>query len=173
MKKLLFSVLAIGAFTVGNAQEMAFGVKAGVNFSNFSVDEGSTDGRTGFYVGALVDLPISETFHVQPEVLFSQEGADDASLSYIRIPIMAKYYVMEGLSLLAGPSIAFKVAAENDFMDEATKSMDIGVGIGAAYEFPMGLFVDARYNLGVSNISEFDGGDIKNTNFQIGIGYRF
>lgn len=172
MKQLLFSVLAVCMFTVGQAQEITFGMKAGVNFSNFTVNEGSFDGRTGFYVGALVDWSFSETFHLQPEVLFSQEGASDASLSYIRIPIMAKYYIMEGLSLLTGPSIAFKIAAEDDFVDEITKSMDIGFGIGAAYEMPMGLFFDARYNIGVANISEL-GGDIKNSNFQIGVGYRF
>lgn len=175
MKKLILTVAAVFAFGAANAQDSEgakFGVKAGVNFSNFTGDVES-DGGTGFYVGGLVDLAISEAFHIQPEVLYSIEGAKDASLSFIRIPVMAKYYVMEGFNLQAGPQIAFKVAAEDDFTDEATKSMDFGIGIGAGYEMPMGLMFDIRYNLGLADISEVDGAEIKTTCFQVGLGYRF
>ena len=175
MKKIILTVAAVFAFGFANAQDgdgAKFGIKAGLNMSNFTGDVES-DGATSFYVGGLVDLAISENFHIQPELLYSMEGADEASISYLRIPVMAKYYVMEGLNLQAGPSLAFKVAAEDDFVDEATKSMDLGLGIGAAYELPMGLFFDLRYNLGLMDISEVDGAEIKNTNFQIGLGYRF
>ncbi|MCW4467440.1 porin family protein [Flavobacterium sp. MFBS3-15] len=175
MKKILLSAVAVMAFGVAaqaQSEEMKFGVKAGANFSNFTGDF-DADGATSFYVGGLVDLPVSGNFHVQPEVLYSMEGADKASLSYVRVPIMAKYYVMEGLSLQAGPEVAFKVAAEDDAMDEMTKSIDFGIGAGAAYELPMGLMFDVRYNLGMSNISDVDGVDMKNTGIQLGLGYRF
>ncbi len=175
MKKIILTVAAVFAFGFANAQDgdgAKFGIKAGLNMSNFTGDVES-DAATSFYVGGLVDLAISENFHIQPEVLYSMEGADNASLSYLRIPVMAKYYVMEGFNLQAGPSLAFKVAAEDDFTDEATKSMDLGLGIGAAYELPMGLFFDLRYNLGLMDISEVDGAEIKNTNLQLGLGYRF
>lgn len=175
MKKILLSAVAVMAFGVAaqaQSEEMKFGVKAGANFTNFGGDA-ETDGATSFYVGGLVDLPVSGNFHVQPEVLYSVEGADEQSLSYVRVPIMAKYYVMEGLSLQAGPEVAFKVGAEDDFTDEATKSIDFGIGAGAAYELPMGLFFDIRYNLGMSNISESDAVDITNTGFQVGLGWRF
>jgi opacity protein-like surface antigen len=176
MKKILLSAVAVMAFGVAaqaQSEEMKFGVKAGLNLTNFTGDFDEADGATSFYVGGLVDLPVSGNFHVQPELLYSMEGADKASLSYLRVPIMAKYYVMEGLSLQAGPEVAFKVAAENDLMDEATKSIDFGIGAGVAYELPMGLFFDARYNLGLSNISESDQVDFKNTGIQIGLGWRF
>jgi len=178
MKKLILTVAAVFACGFANAQSegVKFGLKAGLNLTNFTGDVES-DGATSFYVGGLVDLAVSENFHVQPELLYSMEGADDASVSYLRIPIMAKYYIMEGLNLQAGPEIAFKVAAEDDFTDEVIKSMDFGLGIGAAYEMPMGLMFDVRYNLGLSNIAESDvvGDDveIKNTGIQLGIGYRF
>ncbi|MCO6148474.1 porin family protein [Flavobacterium sp. NRK1] len=175
MKKILLSAAAVIAFSFAaqaQSEEIKFGVKAGANFTNFGGDA-DTDGKTGFYVGALADLPISGNFHIQPEVQYSNEGADDDNnIDYIRIPIMAKYYVMEGLSLQAGPEVAFKIAAD-DFVDEATKSIDFGLGGGVGYELPMGLFFDARYNVGLSNISDVDGFDLKNTGFQIGAGYRF
>ncbi len=172
MKKLILSLLAIAAFGTANAQDMKFGVKAGANFSNFTGDADEGDGRTGFYIGGLVDFAVSEKFHVQPEVLYSMEGAKDAELDFIRIPIMAKYYVMEGLNLQAGPMIAFKIGGE-EVTDEITKSLDYGLGFGAAYELPIGVFFDLRYNLGLANISDLDIIDAGTTAFQVGLGYRF
>jgi hypothetical protein len=184
MKKLIFSALALCAFGFANAQDMKFGVKGGVQFTNFTGD-GEWDGKTGFYVGGLVDFTISESFHVQPELLYSMEGAEvdmgefgtfDYGISYLRIPIMAKYYIMEGLNLQAGPEIAFKIGTAEDAVDDAVKSMDFGLGIGAGYELENGLMFDARYNLGLSNIAE-DGDEadveVKNTGIMLGLGYRF
>lgn len=171
MKKLILSFFAVIAFGTLNAQDMKFGVKAGANFSNLTGDV-DADGRTGFYFGGLVDFAISEKFHVQPEVLYSMEGAKDAELDFVRIPIMAKYYVMDGLNLQAGPLLGFKVGGE-EFTDEATKSIDFGLGLGGAYEMSMGVFVDLRYNIGLSNISDVDGFDAGTSAFQVGLGYRF
>ena len=171
MKKIILSILAVAAFGTANAQDIKFGVKAGANFSNFTGDADS-DGKTGFYVGGLADFAISEKFHVQPELLYSMEGAKDAEMDFLRIPIMAKYYVMDGLNLQAGPVLGFKINAEEG-LDEATKSLDYGLGFGAAYELEKGLFFDVRYNLGLSNISDVDGFDIGTSAFQVGLGYRF
>lgn len=174
MKKLILSAVAVFAFGFASAQqseEMKFGVKGGLNFSNFTGDVES-DGKTGVYVGGLVDIPVSGAFHVQPELLFSSEGADDASLSFIRIPIMGKYYLIEEFSLQAGPNIGFKVGGD-DNADSITKSLDFGLGFGAAYELPVGVFFDLRYNAGLANIYDGDGAKVGTSSFQIGLGYRF
>lgn len=173
-----FSAQAQDAAKSSSSESMKFGVKGGVNFTNFTGDDAdNTDGKTGFYIGGLVDFSVSDKFHVQPEVLFSMEGADsdglDLGISYLRIPVMAKYYVAEGFNIQAGPQIAFKVATAEDVVDESSKSMDFGLGLGAGYEMSNGLMFDARYNLGLSNIADYDNGDLKNTGFQIGLGYRF
>ncbi len=175
MKKVILSAVAILAFGFANAQDsdsMSFGVKAGLNNSNFTGDADG-DAATSFYVGGFVDLAVSESFHVQPELLYSMEGADESSVSYLKVPIMGKYYVAESFNLQFGPYIGFKVAAENDFTDELVKSMDFGLGIGAAYELTNGLFFDTRYNLGLQNVSEVDGFDMKTTCIQVGLGYKF
>lgn len=163
--------MAFAAFGTANAQDIKFGVKAGANFSNFTGDA-DVDGRTGFYIGGLADFTVSEKFHVQPELLYSMEGGKDAELDFVRIPIMAKYYVMDGLNLQAGPMLGFKIGGE-DGLDEATKSLDYGLGFGAAYELPIGVFFDLRYNLGLANISDNDMFDLGTTAFQVGLGYRF
>ncbi len=189
MKKVFLSLLALTAFTASQAQAsdtVKFGVKAGVQFTNFAGDDAgfgeSWDPKTGFFIGGLVDLPVSGNFHVQPELMYSMEGATvgdtgagelDYGVSYLRIPIMAKYYIIQGLSLQAGPEIAFKVGTAEDYGDENIKSMDFGIGAGAGYELPMGLMFDIRYNLGLSNISESSDVDVNNTGLQLGVGYRF
>ena len=156
----------------GGSSDMKFGVKAGLNNSNYTGDADS-DAATSFYVGGLVDFAVSEKFHVQPELLYSVEGADEDSMTFLRLPIMAKYYVADGFSLQAGPEFAFKIAAENELTDEFSKSLDYGLGLGAGYELESGLFFDARYNLGLANISDVDGFDVGTSSIQVGLGYRF
>ncbi|WP_333599951.1 porin family protein [Flavobacterium sp.] len=181
MKKIILTIAVVMAATFANAQDkkggsssdMKFGVKAGYTNSTFTGDTPSgLKANGGFYIGGLVDFSVSETFHVQPELLYSIEGAKDNKLNYLRIPIMAKYYIMEGLNLQAGPELAFK-AGGDDIKDQA-KSLDYGLGIGAAYELESGLMFDARYNLGLANIDDSgSGGNVKNVSFNIGLGYRF
>lgn len=183
----MFSALALFAFGFANAQDsdMKFGVKGGVQFTNFTGD-GDWDGKTGFYIGGLVDFAVAENFHVQPELLFSMEGAEadmgvlgtaDYGITYLRVPVMAKYYVMEGLNIQAGPQFGFKIATAEDYGDDATKSFDFGLGIGLGYEMGSGFMIDARYNIGMSNIAEeVDGApemDVKNSGIMLGVGYRF
>lgn len=179
MKKIILTMAAVFAVSFANAQDkkggssdMKFGVKAGLNNSNYTGDADS-DAATSFYVGGLVDFAVSEKFHVQPELLYSVEGADEDSMTFLRLPIMAKYYVADGFSLQAGPEFAFKIAAENDLTDEFSKSLDYGLGLGAGYELESGLFFDARYNLGLANISDVDGFDVGTSSIQVGLGYRF
>src|SRR5690554_2937826 len=110
MKKLVLSALAVCALS-GSAfaqQEVKFGPKAGVNFANISGQD-NAEMKTGFHVGAVAEIKFNEKFSIQPEVLYSAQGAKyeyfvgnnklaDAtqSLDYINIPIMAKYYIVDG-----------------------------------------------------------------------------
>ena len=182
MKKIILTMAAVFAVSFANAQDkkggssdMKFGVKAGYLSSNFTGDADGGDARSSFYIGGLVDFAVSEKFHVQPELLYSMEGngEDEGNLDFIRIPVLAKYYVADSFSLQAGPEFAFKIAAENELTDEFTKSLDYGLGIGAGYELESGLFFDARYNLGLANISDVDGFDVGTSSIQVGLGYRF
>lgn len=184
MKKVVFAAFALFAFGAANAQsgEIKFGVKAGFSHSTLTGDSyyydngvlynDKYDGRIGGYIGGLVDLPVSGNFHIQPELLISSEGAERAGLTYLRIPVLAKYYVMENLAIQAGPTFGVRLHGQRNF-DEATKAGDVALSGGAAYEFPFGLFVDARFNAGLLNISDIPGRDFRTASFQVGAGYRF
>ncbi len=202
MKKTLLIIIA--AFTLSTqAQETLFGVKAGLNLASIGGDDaGDAKTRSSFHIGGLVEIPVSEKFSVQPELLYSSQGAKGSEellgegviveskikSDYINIPIMAKYYLIQGLSIEAGPQFGFLVSAKAEFelkgpgvletasMDvkELFNNFDLGVGLGTSYALDMGVFFGARYNLGLSNINK-DSGDTKNQNnvFQISAGYSF
>jgi opacity protein-like surface antigen len=180
MKKLIISLVAVVAFiSNAQAQGITFGVKAGANFSNLKINfdsEGaSPDGATSIFVGGLLDMGLTEKVHFQPEIQYSIEGAKDGDITYFNVPLMLKYYLIEGLNMQAGPQLGLVVDAEGG--TEGLKSSNFAFNFGAAYEVVRGFFVDARYNLGLSNIAEEDPdfGDftVKTKGFQLGVGYRF
>ena len=183
MKKIILTVAAVVmAATFANAQDkkesnaksdIVFGVKGGYANTNFGGDA-NTKAASNFYIGGLVDFHITEKFHVQPELLYSMEGSneDEFNLDFIRIPVMAKFFVGEGFNLQAGPELAF--VAGGGAIKDALKSMDFGLGFGAGYELSSGLMFDARYNLGLADLNDSGSSDkITTTSFQIGLGYRF
>lgn len=200
MKKIILSTMAVAAFSItAHAQtpDLKLGAKAGVNFANLSNSNG--DMKTAFHVGVLAEVFINEKFSVQPELLYSSQGTSlkeeflggsidvKTNLDYINIPIMAKYYLMDGLSVQAGPQVGFLVKAEGKSggetqdIKDSFQSVDFGINLGAGYELPMGVFFDARYNLGLSKVNkkieDEDFGiqpkDIKNGVIQISVGYKF
>ena len=191
MKKILLTAFAVAAFGVTQAQEMSFGAKAGLNIANLGADAETDGSLVGFHVGGVAEFPISENFSIQPELLYSMQGAKvvfvdefdvmeaDLKLSYINVPIMAKYYVMEGLSLEVGPQIGFLMSAKVDDEDvkDGYKSIDFGLNGGVGYKTEMGLFFQARYNAGLAAINEeFEGdGGAKVTNnvVSFSVGYTF
>ena len=191
MKKLLLcaAVAAFGLVSM-NAQEVKFGAKAGVNFATVTGDDtDGVDSRTSFHVGGVAEIMVSDKFSVQPELLYSSQGYSfndgfdiDIMLDYINIPVMAKFYVADNLSLEAGPQVGFLVSAkgkaqgETEDIKDFVKGMDFGLNIGLGYKMETGLNFGARYNLGLSNINDGEGSDeFKNQNgvFQISIGYMF
>ncbi|GAA4037513.1 MAG: hypothetical protein C0525_04035 [Flavobacterium sp.] len=186
MKKIILTMAAVFAVSFANAQDkkggssdMKFGVKAGYVNANYGSDANDGDPRSGFYLGGLVDFSVSEKFHVQPELLYTMEGngETDFDLNFVRIPVMAKYYVADGFNLQAGPQFGFVAGggAAKDYL----KSFDFGLGIGAGYELESGLFFDARYNLGFSDLNDFPAGSgfdtakITQNSLNVGLGYRF
>lgn len=201
MKKFIITAIAISAFGFINAQEVKFGAKAALNIATLTGDVEDPSSLIGFQVGGFAEIKISEKFAIQPELLYSTQGGKEKEsididgtdytatlsykLSYITIPVMAKYYVAKSFSLEIGPQIGFLTSAkgeieasgesvEVDIKDYVT-STDFGVNFGAGYDFSEKLSASLRYNLGLSNINddEEDDSNIKNSVFSIALGYKF
>ncbi len=187
MKKLLLSAAAVMAFSFATqAQEVKFGAKVGVNIADLGGDAETDGSLTGLHIGGVAEIKLTETFSVQPELVYSMQGAAvkdelggdaDLKLGYLNVPIMAKYYLMEGLSIEAGPQVGFLMSAkaEDDDVKDGYKSIDFALNGGVAYDLPMGVFFQARYSAGLSDINDFEGSDAKITNnvISLSVGYKF
>lgn len=195
--KRFFTIAALIAISISaNAQqEVKFGPKAGVNFATMSGVEHSKM-LTGFYVGAVAEIKFNDKFSVQPELMYSAQGVkqdfsetymgmtisakNTAKFDYINIPILAKYYIVDGFSVEAGPQFGFLVKAEDKSEGEKTdikkysKSFDFGIGAGVAYDLSNGFFANARYNFGLTDVVKDNSGkSVNNGVIQVGVGYKF
>jgi hypothetical protein len=183
MKKiLLLAVLTVLGFTNVNAQKIKFGAKGGLNFASISGDntQGS-DLVTAFNFGVLSEIPISDTFSFQPELMYSGQGYsfndNTIALSYLNIPLMGKYYLTKGLSIEAGPQLGFLLSAKNETTDvkDSFNPFDFGVNFGLGYKLDNGLNFGVRYNMGLTDINDLPNSSSNNKNsvFQLSVGYFF
>ena len=203
MKRIILLSIVLFGYSVNAQQEFKFGPKAGVNLSTLS-NSPKAKMLIGFYVGVVAEIKFDDKFSIQPELIYSSQGAKydysvslgnisgtifQEKLEYINIPILAKYYIYNGLSVELGPQFGFLVKAESkdeisangttfenkrDFKNEVN-SFDFGIGAGLAYDLSNGFFVNARYNFGLTKVGKSDQyyKDSKNGVTQIGVGYKF
>jgi opacity protein-like surface antigen len=198
MKKLLtLTVMAFLATNLAHAQtDFRFGLTGGLLNTNadikisalgFNLANIDAINKTGFYVGILGDIGISKSFHIQPELTYGSAG----DLSFVYLPIMAKFYVTEGLHLQAGPQISFSsnldeikktirdiegVIGTNGNIDDVLKSTAVELGFGAGYDITDNIMVQARYAFALTDrYSGPLGGalDVKNSTLNVGMAYKF
>lgn len=185
MKKI-FSIVATSLFMLLSvaAQEVHFGIKAGVNVSSVDITNGDDyNSKAGLHVGGLAHIHISQHFALQPELIYSMQGGKvenvNLKLNYINIPLLAQYMINDGFRLQTGPQLGFLLSAKSKVGDversvkDDLSSIDFSWVFGAGYLFPSGVGIDARYNHGISNISDNTTYKSKNRVFQFGLFYQF
>ena len=156
-------------------QGAKYGVRGGYNISNLNFDNAPTTvnkHRNSIYIGFFADIGLSRGFSIMPEIQFSAEGAnaEPLHLDYIQAPILFKFRLSEKLHFGVGPQVGLKVHKYEDGVKNLAYS---GVG-GIEYKLTHVLFVDVRYIYGISNIfDDYLGVEAKNSNIQIGVGYKF
>ncbi|KAB1231878.1 porin family protein [Chryseobacterium viscerum] len=159
--------------------------KAGINFANQSIKNVNGEkSKVSFQAGLGVNIQTGvKNFSIQPEVNFISKGTkfknsfgnETYNFNYIEVPVLAKYS-FGPVYVNAGPSIGF-LMGESDKIKAAygkTKTIDFGVQMGAGIAIPAGpgkMIIDGRYNLGLSNISDEKGVDVKNRGFTVSLGY--
>lgn len=184
MKKLLFTLLLVAGISSVNAQDVKFGVKTGLNVATIRGNNLDVDPRVGLHIGGVAELNLTPKFSIQPELLFSQLGTENSNsklrTDYISLPIMAKYYLVKGFSIEAGPQFSFLVKDEleiivnnnnNGIFNPNVSNFDFGLNVGMGYQFEKGFFFQTRYSLGLTTIEENP--DVRNGVFQLSLGYQF
>ena len=194
MKKL-FTIIFTIIFSVTNAQKskkdegIIFGIKGGMNISNFVGDISDNTNRTSIHIGFFSEIIVNDHFSLQPELLYSGQGYSGSSTpgfsrskyDYINLPVLAKIYVAEKLSVEAGPQIGFLLSAKERTTDDNItipnqKTVDLGLNLGLAYDLKNGVFFQTRYNLGLSNVNSganSNGTKYTNSVIQLSVGVQF
>lgn len=200
MKSRIFLLLAfftlVSFASFGQAQ-FSFGLKAGANFSKIDPQAGAAnvDNATGFHAGAFGLVKIL-MIGIQPEVLFSRQGSDftvnttnyEANFDYINVPIILKFYLPLGLNIQAGPQFGFLSVADltntasgtqdpQDVKGLFSDKSDLALAAGLGWDLPFGLTVDARYNIGFSDMVFTPSGsstpvEFRNKVIQLSLGYK-
>jgi len=193
MKKLLltFTLLLAAGIIINQAKaqtDPAFGIRGGVNFASFNDFKQEVDSRrVGLVAGAYGIFPITGTsFLVQPEVLYTQKGAEingvEIKFSYIEIPVLvrvniaAKHQMTPHLYL--GPYASFNLNVEEDppaqgnvpSAEERTNNIVYGLSLGGGVDINS-INIGLRYNHDFKNV--FDKGGGENTAISIVVGYQF
>jgi hypothetical protein len=139
----------------------------------------------GVNLGILAHIHASKTWGVQPELLYSLEGAQKVgnsginySLHYLNVPILLQYMFDNGFRLEGGPQIGFllnakRKAGDVTVDDDGFKTTAFSIPLGVGYLTSSGLGLDARYVFGLSNINDSENGPIIQSNvFQLGLFYQ-
>ena len=208
---VLAGLLSIPVAVQAQMDDSRFGIKGGVNLTNFYEEElGDQNLRLGFNVGIFTELAVGESFSIQPELLLTTkgnriaygdndnlfedllEGDDDAfigdvetNLTYIELPLLAKFTIGETLNLHVGPYASYLLDAStsvdgtlgerlSDLDRNGFRKWDYGLAAGIGIDLNL-VTIGARYDLGLVGVAEDDAwegliNDRKNQAVQLYIG---
>lgn len=178
MKNALIAVLLLTA-TASTAQKYQIGLKGGVNISNFTAvpfNNVSKSALVSFHGGGFINFLLGDNFSIQPEALFSTQGSklDDGTnklsykVSYLSIPVMAKFEFNGGFFLEAGPQFSFKLSEDvpNSSVGDFAKSLDLAAAAGLGFHGKSGFGIGGRYLAGISKVGDFSSTAARNPDFK-------
>jgi hypothetical protein len=148
---LTFAITALLGFTsysqtdsttssVDHRDQLSFGVKLGLNYSNVYDSQGENfvaDTKFGVALGGFVSIPLGSFIGIQPELLYSQKGYKSSgtflgssysmtrTTDFIDVPIYFVVKPIENISLLFGPQFSYLLKRTDDFTGGSISATDI------------------------------------------------
>ncbi len=122
------ALVLLAPATAAAQVSVAIGAKLGLNVADVSVSPSEpTDSRTAFAGGASLSIRVLDAFAIQPELLYSQQGAGSSedgvtaflNQDYLTIPVLAKvvFPIPESavrpilyVGPYVGPALAFEIS---------------------------------------------------------------
>ncbi|MBQ3699484.1 MAG: PorT family protein [Prevotella sp.] len=196
-------------------------VSSVTNAGSFDIDDGvelKKKMTVGFIIGGEAEYQFADKFSIAAGLNYTSQGCGwkdfdywegpvkvevkDQSdiLGYIKIPIVANYYIFKGFAVKTGVQLGFLVTSkfyahgkskmdilgdgvnrELDLyatidMKDQYKKFDFSIPIGVSYQFKVPITIDARYQIGLTKLNkESVAGvkDSKNSVFTLTVGYKF
>lgn len=190
MKKLVI-MAALALSSVGAFAQQAVGTwsvtpKVGMTIANLSGDVNGAKAKVGLVAGAEAEYQITDMISVTGGAFYSMQGAkgkDDSgfgeklNIDYLNIPILCNVYVAKNFAVKLGAQLGINVNADaktgNLTMDvgDNIETVDLSIPVGLSYEY-QNFVIDARYNWGLTNIVKGADDSVRNSVFQITLGYK-
>lgn len=167
-----------------NTTGIRFGIKSGLTLARL---DGKTvtnrDYKPSFHIGGLLCWRPTQMFAVQPEVLYTRQGATDelqlptltlrskTTLSYLSIPVLAKAYISRTVNLQFGPQLGLLLDGQRagDLLyiqtdistalvkgEENVKEQfrnDVALCGGIGIDLPSGFQGSLRYIYGLADVN--------------------
>ena len=186
-KSILVALLLVAISANMQAQSVKFGIKAGLNYANqtgtdITVDAKTyqTEAITSYHAGLIAEIGIFERLSIQPELLYSTQGADyknaadeifTRKVGYLSIPLMVKIGFSKSISLELGPQASFLLSGKDDFVAKDPNTFDFSVAGGLGIKVTKSIFISGRYGLGLTEVSK--DAKTKNSVVQVSAGIMF
>lgn len=174
MKNLLALAFILVSLTC-TSQDIQYGIRGAINNSSLDFNPDANfenKNRVGFAFAGFAEFDLSDNLSFSAELQWSAEGGKSQSLraDYIKLPVLLKFSVADGLALGIGPQVALKTWKNRDGFSTIAFS---GVA-GAEYMLTDMIFVDARFYYGFTNILDdnLNNLEAKNNVFQLGLGIK-
>jgi hypothetical protein len=181
---------------MSDESKVRFGVKAGANFTNMNFnrifdppeDPVASSWKTGILVGLFMEVPVYDKFYIQPEYQYTQAGGEDNTtgksykMSYLSLPVLLKYEIIEKLAIVAGPQFDLLIKAEEKFEGSKTvtthdtEERSISIVGGLTFYPIKSMGLNARYIYGTNNIGLGQRSAVKEFKFdmaEISAAFRF
>ena len=187
MKKiLLLATILLSGSTIAYAQSIKIGVKAGLNYANqtgttITVNSKNyqTEAISSYHAGLVAELSLFKGLSLQPELLYSTQGATYKNalgditnkVGYLSIPVMIKIGLSKSISLELGPQASFLLSEKDNVDLSKSNSFDFAVAGGLGLKVTKSIFLQARYGLGLTEISKE--AQTKNSVVQLSAGVLF
>jgi opacity protein-like surface antigen len=195
---LLLFVLWLTITPFASAQDsteaiFSFGLKAGASDYSFSTDDVSASSDFSYYLGGYANHNISNTSSFQIEFLFQDYTIEDETflntetdLLQLSLPVFMKFEAKPNLFLNLGGYVGHNININSELngrsIGDLIKTWDAGLLAGIEYHVYKGLFVEVRYNYGLTDLQNGpestgdvlrDLDEIKIRSLFFGLGFKF
>jgi len=197
MKNCIILVTALCLSLSTYAQEnVSIGPIAGVSIANLRGDISNTNWKPGLTVGGFYNYSSKTGFGFSGQLLYTQMGAqvnnktNEINLNYVQVPLFATFFFGKfgdrvRPKIFLGPSLNFLTSAKDkdgnnldgDSNNRTYNPFDLGVTVGTGLNYRLQekiwLNVDARYGLGLLDVTKNAGTSVMNNNWGINVGLSF
>lgn len=198
MKKFfLTAALMLGIGSISFAQDINFGVRAGLGLGHQMGDLDDTKVKVGVTLGGIADFNFTESFALQTGLYYTNKGytmkegklKNIVSVNCFEIPVLASYRkdINERMQIQAnvGPYMSIGLAGRDIYKYEDNKEsesvygddgymkrFDLGLSFGAGLLIDQ-IYAGVKYDLGLLNTVDSDHIKSKLGVFYFSVGYNF